>query len=39
MGEPVHASSYIVLIVMALVGWIGAFALFARTRRRVVHYL
>ena len=39
MGEPVHGSSYIVLIVMALVGWIGAFALFARTRRRVVHYL
>jgi ABC-type polysaccharide/polyol phosphate export permease len=39
LGEPVQAISYIVLILMAVVGWALAFALFARTRRRVVHYL
>lgn len=39
LGEQAHAISYMVLIVMAVVGWTFAFALFARTRRRVVHYL
>jgi ABC-type polysaccharide/polyol phosphate export permease len=39
LGGPVQAISYIVLILVAVVGWALAFALFARTRRRVVHYL
>jgi ABC-type polysaccharide/polyol phosphate export permease len=39
LGEPVHMVSYMLLILTAVVGWVGAFALFARTRRRVVHYL
>ena len=39
LGEPVHAQSYLILIGIAVVGWICAFALFSRTRRRVVHYL
>jgi ABC-type polysaccharide/polyol phosphate export permease len=39
LGEPVHMSSYLMLIAMALVGWAVTFVLFARTRRRVVHYL
>ena len=39
LGEHAHAASYEVLIIMAVIGWILAFALFARTRRRVVHYL
>lgn len=39
LGEPVSPESYIILIVTALAGWAIAFALFSRTRRRVVHYL
>jgi ABC-type polysaccharide/polyol phosphate export permease len=39
LGEPVSAHSYLMLAAMAVVGWIFAFFLFARTRRRVVHYL
>ena len=39
LGEPVHPHSYLILIIMAVVGWTGAFVLFSRTRRRVVHYL
>jgi ABC-type polysaccharide/polyol phosphate export permease len=39
LGEPVNPQSYVILIIMAVVGWAIAFALFARTRRRVVHYL
>ncbi len=39
LGEPVALHSYLLLIAMAVVGWIFAYVLFARTRRRVVHYL
>jgi ABC-type polysaccharide/polyol phosphate export permease len=39
LGEPVALHSYVLLIGMALVGWLFTFILFARTRRRVVHYL
>lgn len=39
LGEPVAAHSYYLLIGMALVGWFFTYLLFARTRRRVVHYL
>jgi ABC-type polysaccharide/polyol phosphate export permease len=39
LGEPVAAESYLMLIGAALVGWLVAFLLFARTRRRLVHFL
>jgi ABC-type polysaccharide/polyol phosphate export permease len=39
MGQAVDGRSYLVLVAMALVGWALTFALFARTRRRIVHYL
>lgn len=39
LGQPVEAGSYVVLVTMAVVGWIVAFLAFARTRRRIVHYL
>jgi ABC-type polysaccharide/polyol phosphate export permease len=39
LGHPVAAHSYLALAVMALVGWLLTFAVFARTRRRIVHYL
>lgn len=39
LGQEVHARTYVVLIAMAVVGWIVTFLLFARTRRRIVHYL
>lgn len=39
LGTPVAPLSYIVLIVMAVVGWTLSFSLFAVTRRRIVHYL
>jgi ABC-type polysaccharide/polyol phosphate export permease len=39
LGEPVSPHSYLMLAAMAVVGWVFAFVLFARTRRRVVHYL
>jgi ABC-type polysaccharide/polyol phosphate export permease len=39
MGQPVDGLSYIVLGVMAVVGWGLTFWLFAVTRRRIVHYL
>ena len=39
MGKPVEPHSYVVLVAMALVGWAFTFAIFARTRRRIVHYL
>jgi ABC-type polysaccharide/polyol phosphate export permease len=39
LGEPVHLNSYLILIASAFVGWIIAFLLFARTRRRLVHFL
>lgn len=39
MGKPVDPHSYVVLVGMALGGWLVTFAVFARTRRRIVHYL
>jgi ABC-type polysaccharide/polyol phosphate export permease len=39
LGQAVDAGSYLVLIALAVVGWTLTFALFARTRRRIVHYL
>jgi ABC-type polysaccharide/polyol phosphate export permease len=39
LGEHVSWKSYALLAGMAVVGWLVAFALFSRARRRVVHYL
>jgi ABC-type polysaccharide/polyol phosphate export permease len=39
MGHAVPADTYLVLVTMAVVGWALAFGVFARTRRRIVHYL
>jgi ABC-type polysaccharide/polyol phosphate export permease len=39
LGQDVTPQTYQVLIGMALGGWALTFALFARTRRRIVHYL
>ena len=39
LGAPVGVGSYLFLIAMAAVGWLVTFLIFARTRRRIVHYL
>jgi len=39
IGEPVDPRSWLILAVMAVVGWAVAFGLFTVTRRRIVHYL
>lgn len=39
LGGPVAGLSYAVLVVMAVLGWVVTFSLFAVTRRRIVHYL
>lgn len=39
LGEAVSMHSYAILIVTAVLGWIFAFLVFSRTRRRMVHYL
>lgn len=39
LGQAVAPQSYVVLVAMAVGGWLFTFALFARTRRRIVHYL
>lgn len=39
LGQAVDPTSYAVAGVMAVLGWAVAFAVFARTRRRIVHYL
>jgi ABC-type polysaccharide/polyol phosphate export permease len=39
MGQTVEPRTYVVLVSMALGGWLFTFAIFARTRRRIVHYL
>lgn len=39
LGETVELNSYVVLVAMALGGWTLTFLIFARTRRRIVHYL
>jgi ABC-type polysaccharide/polyol phosphate export permease len=39
LGQSVQAHSYGVLVGMAVLGWLVTFTIFARTRRRLVHYL
>lgn len=39
LGEPAAPGTYVVLAVLALSGWILAFAVYVVTRRRIVHYL
>jgi ABC-type polysaccharide/polyol phosphate export permease len=39
MGQTVHGKTYVVLVLMAVLGWLLTFFIFARTRRRIVHYL
>jgi ABC-type polysaccharide/polyol phosphate export permease len=39
LGTAVAPHTYLFLAVMALVGWGVTFAIFANTRRRIVHYL
>jgi len=39
MGQSVQADSYLVLVTMAILGWLVTFVIFSRTRRRLVHYL
>jgi len=39
LGQPVLHNTYAVLVSMAVVGWVATFLIFARTRRRIVHYL
>jgi ABC-type polysaccharide/polyol phosphate export permease len=39
LGEPMMERSWPLLAAMAVLGWIAAFAAFAATRRRIVHYL
>lgn len=39
MGRGVAPHTYLFLAAMAAVGWLGTFWIFARTRRRIVHYL
>ncbi len=39
IGAPVAPHSYAILAAMAVGGWALTFGLFARTRRRIVHYL
>jgi ABC-type polysaccharide/polyol phosphate export permease len=39
LGQSVASHSYIILVAMAVVGWALTFAIFANTRRRLVHYL
>lgn len=39
MGAPIAPHTYLVLAIMAAIGWVGVFSLFAVTRRRIVHYL
>lgn len=39
LGTPVEPHTYVVLVSMAVGGWLTTFLIFARTRRRIVHYL
>jgi ABC-type polysaccharide/polyol phosphate export permease len=39
LGQPVQAHSYVILVAMAVLGWLMTFLIFSRTRRRLVHYL
>jgi ABC-type polysaccharide/polyol phosphate export permease len=39
LGQPAAPHTYTVLGLMAVIGWGVTFAIFTRTRRRIVHYL
>lgn len=39
LGKTLEPHSYLVLALMAVGGWAVTFAIFTRTRRRIVHYL
>jgi ABC-type polysaccharide/polyol phosphate export permease len=39
LGQAVTPETYGVLVSLAVAGWVLTFAIFARTRRRIVHYL
>lgn len=39
LGQSVAPHTYVVLAAMAIGGWLFTFLVFARTRRRIVHYL
>lgn len=39
LGRPAPMESFVVLLVLGLLGWIVTFLIFAAVRRRVVHYL
>jgi ABC-type polysaccharide/polyol phosphate export permease len=39
LGQAVQGATYVVLTLMAVLGWLLTFFIFARTRRRIVHYL
>jgi len=39
LGQTVEVHSYVFLVAMAVIGWLVTFAIFANTRRRLVHYL
>lgn len=39
MGHSVAQGTYVFLVAMAVIGWGATFLIFARTRRRIVHYL
>jgi ABC-type polysaccharide/polyol phosphate export permease len=39
LGQHAMPHTYLILAVMAVVGWGVSFAVFAQTRRRIVHYL
>jgi ABC-type polysaccharide/polyol phosphate export permease len=39
LDRPIPEGEYLVLTSLAVIGWTLTFALFARTRRRIVHYL
>jgi len=39
LGEPVAPYSWLILIVIAIVGWMLAFAMFARFRGRIAYWI
>jgi ABC-type polysaccharide/polyol phosphate export permease len=39
LGKPVDPQTWIILVVMAVIGWAITFTVFTLTRRRIVHYL
>jgi len=39
LGKAVEPATYLLLAVIAVLGWLATFSLFSVTRRRIVHYL